>query len=199
MVERAADAYGEIHLWSDGAAADTHLNVMGKPARVHDVAGGADGRADAGSQLLSRRDALFADAHAEAHDDFSGCEFQRPVLFGDVLTDEGDVDVVGGRRLDGLDDGGCAGFGRAGRQHAGTEGDQVGKGLREDGRDDVAAEGRLELHQLAGVVDLEVDGVTGEAEPAAGGDAGGQVAAIGGGGEQDGVGWLIADCVGERA
>ena len=80
--------------------ADADLDVVGQPSGMHHVAGGADGRADVGSQLLRRGHALFGHAHADADHHLSGGQFQGAVLLGNVLADERNVRTGWRRRRD---------------------------------------------------------------------------------------------------
>ena len=55
---------------------------------MHHVAGGADGRADVGSQLLRRGHALFGHAHADADHHLGRGQFQRAVFLGKMFADQ---------------------------------------------------------------------------------------------------------------
>ena len=105
-----------------------------------------------------------------------------------MLAQQDDVRSVARRWIYGGDCRGVIRIRVSGGQDPGPERYEVGQGFGKNGSNDVAAEGGFELYQLAGVVDFEVYGVTGQSQTLPGGNAGSQVASIGGGTKEHCVG-----------
>ena len=175
MVERAANADGDVHRGGDGAATDAHLKLLRQPPLVNHVSGSGHRCAEGAGRFHHAGHAFLADTHANPDHNASAGQVQALGILLELFADQANVRPIERYRCQALHGDAGARLGNRRREQSGSQGDQVGQGLGEDWRNHVAAEGRFQLDQLSLVVNFQVDGVAGQAQAELGRETGGQV------------------------
>ena len=188
MVESPANADGQIDRRGDGAPADADLQLLRQPAGVHHIAGSGDRGVQRAGQFPQRRHIFGAGAHPQPQHDAGAGQFQPLVILLKFLPYQPHISAAERRIGRAFQHHRGGGIGRGRGQQAGPQRHQIGQRLGEDGRHHIAPQCRFELHQPPIVVDFQIDGVPGQPQLQPGGQPGGQIAPVSGGGEQHGVG-----------
>ena len=188
MIECATYADGDVYRGGDGAAADAHLQLLGQPSSVNHVAGGGDRCAEGAGSLHQGRHIFFLYAHSKPDDHASSSQVAPLGVFLKLLAEEPHVGAVEGFGGKVFDHRLSTGFRDRWCQEAGPQSYQVGQSFRQYWRNHVAAQGRFQLHQLTFFVYFQIDGVAGQSETQPGRQPGREVAPVGGGCEEDGIG-----------
>src|SRR5260370_9438349 len=86
VLDRPGDAYGHVHLRTNGLSRAAHLAFHGKPARIADGPRCGQFRADDIGQFLDQRDILrFLDAATDLDDQLAGPEIHGAPRFPEPL------------------------------------------------------------------------------------------------------------------